>query len=134
MFFRRARTKIFIENLLVRNHFIIEMIWWTGLAPWEFEPTATVGSTSSRWRWVLIPATISHLHLLIPQTRIPTTANVVATRCGRGHIWWSPTPADTPSDFRYRANMAHTRQILALTSMFKSLTPFKLFALGSEVD
>jgi len=28
---------IFIDNLLVRIHFIIEMISWTGLAPWEFE-------------------------------------------------------------------------------------------------
>ena len=26
-----------IDNLLVRIYFIIEMIWWTGLAPWEFE-------------------------------------------------------------------------------------------------
>ena len=25
-----------IDNLLVRIHFIILMIWWTGLAPWEF--------------------------------------------------------------------------------------------------
>ena len=25
------------STLLVRIHFIIEMIWWTGLAPWEFE-------------------------------------------------------------------------------------------------
>ena len=25
----------FIDNLLVRIHFIIEMIWWTGLAPWR---------------------------------------------------------------------------------------------------
>jgi hypothetical protein len=23
----------FIDNLLVRLHFIVEMIWWTGLAP-----------------------------------------------------------------------------------------------------
>jgi len=29
--------ELFIDNLLVRIHFIIEMIWWTGLAPWEFE-------------------------------------------------------------------------------------------------
>ena len=28
----------------VRIHFIIEMIWWTGLAPWEFERTATPDS------------------------------------------------------------------------------------------
>ena len=27
----------FIGNLLVRVHFIIVMIRWTGLAPWEFE-------------------------------------------------------------------------------------------------
>jgi len=26
-----------IDNLLVRIHFIIVMIRWTGLAPWEFE-------------------------------------------------------------------------------------------------
>ena len=26
-----------LNNLLVRIHFIIEMIWWTGLAPCEFE-------------------------------------------------------------------------------------------------
>ena len=27
----------FIDNLLVRIHFIIVMIRWTGLAPWVFE-------------------------------------------------------------------------------------------------
>ena len=27
--------KFCIDNLLVRIHFIIEMIWWTGLTPWE---------------------------------------------------------------------------------------------------
>ena len=26
-----------IDNLLVRIHFIIRMVKWTGLAPWEFE-------------------------------------------------------------------------------------------------
>ena len=26
-----------IDNLPVRIHLIIEMIWWTGLAPWKFE-------------------------------------------------------------------------------------------------
>ena len=29
--------KFFIGNLLVRIHFIIVMIRWTGLAPWELE-------------------------------------------------------------------------------------------------
>jgi len=28
---------LFIDNLLVRVHFTIVMIRWTGLAPWEFE-------------------------------------------------------------------------------------------------
>ena len=27
----------FIDNLLVRVHFIVVMILWTGLAPWEIE-------------------------------------------------------------------------------------------------
>jgi len=29
--------EFFIDNLLVRIHFIIVMIGWTGLAPWKFE-------------------------------------------------------------------------------------------------
>jgi hypothetical protein len=33
---RFPEREFFIDNLLVRIHFIIEMIWWTGLAPWEF--------------------------------------------------------------------------------------------------
>ena len=33
----RFEREFFIENLLVRIHFIIVMIRWTGLAPWEFE-------------------------------------------------------------------------------------------------
>ena len=37
-FYLQVREReFFIDNLLVRIHFIIEMIWWTGLAPWEFE-------------------------------------------------------------------------------------------------
>ena len=32
-----SEREFFIDNLLVRIHFIIVLIWWTGLAPWEFE-------------------------------------------------------------------------------------------------
>ena len=32
-----SQRDFFIDNLLVRIHFIIVMIRWTGLAPWEFE-------------------------------------------------------------------------------------------------
>ena len=31
------QREFFIDNLQVRIHFIIVMIRWTGLAPWEFE-------------------------------------------------------------------------------------------------
>ena len=34
---RFSEREFFIDNLLVRIHFIIVMIRWTGLAPWEFE-------------------------------------------------------------------------------------------------
>ena len=34
---KRLEREFSIYNLLVRIHFIIEMIMWTGLAPWEFE-------------------------------------------------------------------------------------------------
>jgi len=33
----RSEREFFIDNLLVRNHFINVMIRWNGLAPWEFE-------------------------------------------------------------------------------------------------
>ena len=29
--------EFFIDNLLVRIHYIIVMMKWTGLAPWEYE-------------------------------------------------------------------------------------------------
>jgi len=32
-----SEREFFIDNLLVRIHFIIVMIRWTGLAPWELE-------------------------------------------------------------------------------------------------
>jgi len=50
---RRREREVFIDNLLVRIHFIIVMIRWTGLVPWEFEfpfpcsLTSTEASTSS---------------------------------------------------------------------------------------
>ena len=29
--------EFFIDNLLVLNHFVVMMVGWTGLAPWDFE-------------------------------------------------------------------------------------------------
>jgi hypothetical protein len=34
---RGLKRGFFIDNLLVRIHLTIEMIWWTGFALWEFE-------------------------------------------------------------------------------------------------
>jgi len=34
---RDQEREFFIDNLLVRIHFIILMIRWTGFAPWAFE-------------------------------------------------------------------------------------------------
>jgi len=32
-----SEREFFVDNLLVRIHFIMVMIRWTGLAPWDFE-------------------------------------------------------------------------------------------------
>ena len=32
-----GEREFFVDSLLVRIHFTIEMIWWTGFAPWELE-------------------------------------------------------------------------------------------------
>ena len=39
--------EFFIVNLLVQIHFIIEMIRWTGFAPWEFESPFPGSRTST---------------------------------------------------------------------------------------
>ena len=43
-----AAREFFSDNQLVRNHFFIEIIWWTGLAPWEIE-FPFPGSSTSGW-------------------------------------------------------------------------------------
>ena len=45
--------ELFIDNLLVRTHFIIAMIRRTGLAPWEFEFPFPGSLTSTFLRMVL---------------------------------------------------------------------------------
>jgi len=41
-----TEKEFFIDNLLVRIHFIIVMIKWTGLAPWEFTPARMLSRTN----------------------------------------------------------------------------------------
>jgi len=41
-----------IDNLLVRIHFAIVIIWWTGLAPWEVEssfPGSLISTSPEQW-------------------------------------------------------------------------------------
>ena len=47
----------FIDNLLVRMHFVVEIIWWTGLAPWEFQ--------------FPFPGNLKSTFLIIPCSRLP---------------------------------------------------------------
>ena len=63
-----AEREFLLDNLLVRIHLIIEMIWWTGLAPWEFE-LPFPGSLTYTFREVQRKSrlflTSSTLHLII---------------------------------------------------------------------
>ena len=57
-FLAAGEREFFIDNLLVRILFIIEMIWWTGLAPWEFE-FPFPGSLTSTFLWAAGPSSVS---------------------------------------------------------------------------
>jgi len=51
------QREFFIDNLLVRIHFIIVMIRWTGLAPWEVE-FPFPGSLTSTFLCISAPQTL----------------------------------------------------------------------------
>ena len=61
-----TEREFFIDNLLVRIHYIIVMIRWTGLAPWEVEFPFPGSLTSD------------------PQ--IPLTGDGEPRKDGRGHV------------------------------------------------
>ena len=56
--------EFFVDNLLVRILFIIVMMKWTGLDPWEFE-FPFLGSLTSTFRGMRAP------HLTEPDTNSP---------------------------------------------------------------
>jgi len=64
---RRVEKEFFIDNLLVRIHFIIVMIRWTGLAPWEFEFPFPGSPTST----FLVPPGKLREHLITFQRLLP---------------------------------------------------------------
>ena len=55
----RLEREFLSDNLLVRIHFIIEMVWWTSLAPWDFEFPFSGSLTSA----FLSPPVSSHLSI-----------------------------------------------------------------------
>ena len=57
----------FIDDLLVRIHFIIEIIRWTGLAPWEFEFSFPGSLTST----CLLQGLLSHTWSRPDAARLP---------------------------------------------------------------
>ena len=56
--------EFFIKNVLVRIHFVIRMILWTGLAPWEFEFTFLGSRISTRTHLALRQHTTSPVRTL----------------------------------------------------------------------
>ena len=44
-FMDTRRERVFNDNLLVRIQFVMVMIRWAGLAPWEFEKTGLAKNT-----------------------------------------------------------------------------------------
>ena len=54
VFYAAGEREFFIGNLLVRIHLIIEMIWWTGLAPCEFEFPFPGSFMNPQDGWVLV--------------------------------------------------------------------------------
>jgi len=55
----QVEREFFIDNLLVRIHFIIEMIRWTGLAPWAFAypfPGSLTSTFLATTRLLLLPS------------------------------------------------------------------------------
>jgi len=59
----RSKREFFIDNLLFRIHFIIVMIRWTGLAPWECEYHFS-GSWTSTFLVTQIEPSMAAMHSL----------------------------------------------------------------------
>ena len=74
-----------IDNLLVRIHFIVEMIWWTGLAPWEVE--LTVEMTTGRMPWTLpVPSIMITTRDIVARCTPPSMAPAPASAYDLG-VW-----------------------------------------------
>ena len=66
--------EFFIDNLLVRIHFIIVMFRWTGLAPWEFESPFPGSLTSTFPGQPSIPTPSQHKPQPKPKPHLRTNS------------------------------------------------------------
>ena len=89
----------FIDNLLVRIHFIIEMIWSTGLAPREwifFSPGSLI--------YLFTPPPLSTAVRASPSKTIPSCMSL-RTECWTSRL---PTPCLDCTDDMSRLGLSHT--------------------------
>jgi hypothetical protein len=93
--------EFFIDNLLVRIHLVIEMIWGTGLAPWEYEipfpgslmhhPTSLYGRTKS------MPETCAISRLAEANSPLPASeSGIEDRRFGLTRRAGGRTPSENP--------------------------------------
>ena len=100
VFLRARKIVLFIDNLLVRIRFVVEVIWWTGLAPWEFEfpfPGSLISTFLVRARKLCSAG--DPLHHSTPNTVEPMARGGLVlhdNRGGRVHRGTSLTRKRTP--------------------------------------
>jgi len=82
----KTEKEFFIDNRLVRNHLILMMIRWTGLAPWEFEFPFPDGLASSFLRKHAFPKACKVLYGSAEQIRPPTPAAVIHENTDPPHV------------------------------------------------
>jgi hypothetical protein len=97
--------EFFTDNLLVRIHFIIVMIRWTGLAPWEFRspfPGSLASATPSAQKGCgarLSPDQVRGVTTGVPRsydTATPPIADFWRVFLGKNSMKWSTAHAWGP--------------------------------------
>ena len=131
----------FMDNLLVRIHFVIETIWWTGLAPWESEfpfPGSLISTFQRLARRGRGACSIQRL-LVVKDlfvfrfTRIQVHLIMLRFICTQLYFLSPLICMEVSIDLEVHS-MARKGQILALTPRSTSLKPCKLSSPGSAAD
>jgi len=106
-----CRTALFIDSVLVRIHFIIVIIAWTGLAPWAFEFPFPGSLTSTFLRFIVNLHFMARLLHSWNWCVTPRPPSHTMARCGRRGIEGIAAPLSLNiRSNRCRANTTHIRQ------------------------